>query len=193
MTQHQTLSDIATFATQLNGRVLCGDGDSIVDMSFLYDHILSGGSTMGLYVSKEDALSPEVLSFNKKFKAEAIDFKREINETSTEWDMPKKYRELDIHAYLLEKLKADIKENDFTDEEIETRFYRVKLELRLWDDRGLMDMLRTLIYIVNTLEEHKIIWGTGRGSSCASYILYLIGLHQVDSVEYDLDIGEFLR
>jgi len=46
---------------------------------------------------------------------------------------------------------------------------------------------------VNIFEENKVVWGTGRGSSCASYILYLIGIHQVDSVKYDLDLGEFFR
>ena len=125
MTQHQTSCDITTFSTQLDGRVLCGDGDSIVDMDFLYDHILNGGSTAGLFVSKEDALSPEVLGFNKKFKAEAIDFKREIRETSTGWDIPKKYRELDLQAYILGKLKAEINEFELTDEEIEKRHHRI--------------------------------------------------------------------
>ena len=67
------------------------------------------------------------------------------------------------------------------------------MELRIWRKRKLNDMLRTLIFIVNTFEDNNVIWGTGRGSSCASYVLYLIGLHQVDSVLYNIDIGEFFR
>jgi DNA polymerase III alpha subunit len=100
---------------------------------------------------------------------------------------------MDLEVYLVQKLRAEVAEFDFTDEEIEKRYYHLKMEYRIWKKINLVDMLRTLIYIVNTFEEHKIIWGTGRGSSCASYILYLVGLHQVDSVEYELDIGEFFR
>ena len=193
MRQNQTLNNIDTFSTDLKGRVLCADGDSIVDLPFLYDHILSGGSTQGLYVSKDDAVSPEVIHYNKRYKAEAVDFKREMAPVSLDWNLPKKYKELDLSAYLLDKLKAEIKASELSDEEIEMRYYRVKMELRLYEQKHLKDMLRAIIYIISTFEEHKIIWGTGRGSSCASYILYLIGLHQVDSILYDLDIGEFLR
>jgi hypothetical protein len=27
----------------------------------------------------------------------------------------------------------------------------------------------------------------------ASYVLYLLGVHRIDSMYYDLDVGEFLR
>ena len=33
----------------------------------------------------------------------------------------------------------------------------------------------------------------GRGSSVASYVLYLIGVHRIDSIQFDLDWREFLR
>jgi DNA polymerase III alpha subunit len=33
----------------------------------------------------------------------------------------------------------------------------------------------------------------GRGSSVASYVLYLLGVHRIDSMFYDLDPSEFLR
>ena len=41
--------------------------------------------------------------------------------------------------------------------------------------------------------EHQVIWGVGRGSSVASYVLYKLGVHRVDSMYYDLDPQEFLR
>jgi DNA polymerase III alpha subunit len=39
----------------------------------------------------------------------------------------------------------------------------------------------------------NIVWGVGRGSSCSSYLLYLLGLHEVDVVKYDVDISDFIR
>jgi len=50
-----------------------------------------------------------------------------------------------------------------------------------------------MIYFVDTLRKHNILWGVGRGSSVSSYILYLIGIHRIDSIKYNLNIGEFLK
>jgi DNA polymerase III alpha subunit len=43
------------------------------------------------------------------------------------------------------------------------------------------------------MKERNIVWGVGRGSSVASYVLFLIGTHKVDSVKYELDFNEFLK
>jgi DNA polymerase III alpha subunit len=40
---------------------------------------------------------------------------------------------------------------------------------------------------------NRVIWGVGRGSSVASFVLYKLGVHRVDSLYYNLDINEFLR
>jgi len=57
----------------------------------------------------------------------------------------------------------------------------------------LFNLLRYLKYLVDTMKSNNIIWGVGRGSSVASYVLYLLGVHRVDSMYYDLDPTEFLR
>jgi DNA polymerase III alpha subunit len=43
------------------------------------------------------------------------------------------------------------------------------------------------------MRDNNIVWGVGRGSSVSSYVLYLLGVHRVNSLYYDLDIHEFLR
>jgi len=63
----------------------------------------------------------------------------------------------------------------------------------LYQERGLFDLLRYLKYLVDVMQENHIIWGVGRGSSVASYVLYLIGVHRINSLYYNLDIQEFLR
>ena len=50
-----------------------------------------------------------------------------------------------------------------------------------------------LIYIIETMRKHELVWGVGRGSSVASYVLYLLGVRKVDSLKYNLDIKEFLK
>ena len=57
----------------------------------------------------------------------------------------------------------------------------------------MLDLLFYLKYLVDTMRGNSIVWGVGRGSSVASYVLYLLGVHKVDSIKYDLDINEFLR
>jgi DNA polymerase III alpha subunit len=70
---------------------------------------------------------------------------------------------------------------------------RVSEELEAFIEHGMMDLLYYLKYLIDTLEENEILWGVGRGSSVASYVLYLIGVHKIDSLAYNLDWREFLR
>ena len=70
---------------------------------------------------------------------------------------------------------------------------RVSLELELFIQHNMMDLLYYLKYLVDTMRENNIVWGVGRGSSVASYVLYLLGVHKVDSIKYELDIKEFLK
>ena len=70
---------------------------------------------------------------------------------------------------------------------------KYKEELVMFKERNLVPLLQFLIYIVDYMREQRIVWGVGRGSSVASYCLYLIGVHKVDSIVYDLPIEEFLK
>ena len=97
------------------------------------------------------------------------------------WHMPDKYKQLDIANYILHLCKND--------EELQ----RCGQELLLYQEHNLFDLLRYLHYLVQVMSEHKIIWGVGRGSSVASYVLYLLKVHKIDSLYYDLDPTEFLR
>lgn len=97
------------------------------------------------------------------------------------WTMPDEYRQLDIARWLLDQCK--------TQQELQ----RVGEELLLYQERNLFDLLLQLKYTVDSWRSNNIVWGVGRGSSVASYVLYLIGVHRIDSMYYDLDIREFLR
>ena len=99
----------------------------------------------------------------------------------SQWNMPKEYQDLDIAQWLLDHCKEDFE------------LQRVGEELLLYQERGLFDLLKYLKYLVDTMQENKVIWGVGRGSSVASYVLYLIGVHRVNSMYYNLEVGEFLR
>ena len=97
------------------------------------------------------------------------------------WRMPPEYKQLDIAAYVLGLCKE------------EHELQRVGEELILYQERNLFDLLRYLKYLVDTLRKNNVVWGVGRGSSVASYVLFLIGVHKIDAIYYNLDIDEFLK
>ena len=99
----------------------------------------------------------------------------------TRWYMPDSYKQLDIAQHILSLCS--------TNEELQ----RVGQELILYQERELFDLLRFMKYLVDTLRLHNLVWGVGRGSSVASYVLYLLGVHKINSIYYDLDIEEFLK
>ncbi len=101
--------------------------------------------------------------------------------TQKKWHMPPEYAELDIAKWLLDQCE--------TDEERQ----RVGQELLLYLSRNLFTLLQYLKYLVDTMRKHNVVWGVGRGSSVSSYVLFLLGIHKINSLYYDLDINEFLR
>ena len=63
----------------------------------------------------------------------------------------------------------------------------------LFKQNNMIPVLKTMKYVVDTLRKNNIVWGVGRGSSVSSYVLYLIGIHKIDSVKYALPIDEFFK
>ena len=99
----------------------------------------------------------------------------------SQWLMPDEYKNLDIAEYILSLCKS------------EAELQRVGEELLLYQSRDLFDLLRYLKFLVDIMQQNHLIWGVGRGSSVSSYVLYLLKVHRIDSLYYNLDIAEFLR
>ena len=102
-------------------------------------------------------------------------------ENCKQWHMPDKYYKINVLEWLLEKCQ--------TDEEK----MRVQMEYSLFEKKQFVRVLQFLIYFVDKLRENNIVWGVGRGSSVASFCLFLIGVHKINPMLYNLDITEFLR
>lgn len=105
--------------------------------------------------------------------------------SSKEFNIPQHYKEIDVDEYVKSLVpKANTSENLMA---------RVEQELGLYKARNLFPILQLMIYIVDIMRKNNLVWGVGRGSSVASYVLYLIGIHKIDSIKYNLDIKEFLK
>jgi hypothetical protein len=97
------------------------------------------------------------------------------------WHMPQQYLEWDVVGWLLSQCQTP------------QQTQRVQQELDYYRQNNLLPLLQYVKYLVDTMQQHGIVWGVGRGSSVASYVLYLLGLHRVDSLLYDLPIQEFFK
>lgn len=98
-----------------------------------------------------------------------------------QWFMPQEYRDMDIAKWILDQC---IDQNELQ---------RAGHELLEYANRGYLELLKYLKYLVDTMRKHNIVWGVGRGSSVASFVLYLIGVHKIHSLRHNLDFEEFMR
>ena len=133
-----------------------------------------------LYNKYQDHLLKQKVIFSDP-PSEDMEFDEFQYARSEEWLIPKEYQDIDVLTWLLDKCSNQ--------EEID----RVHTEYVLFEERDLTMLLRFFIYLVDYMRAKKFIWGVGRGSSVASYILFLIGVHRVNSIKYNLSITEYLK
>jgi hypothetical protein len=100
---------------------------------------------------------------------------------TADWNIPEMYKKIDAKDFLLMLCETTIERE------------RVEKEYAMFEERELVPLLQFLIFIVDYMRKSKVVWGVGRGSSVSSYCLYLLGVHKVDSIKYDLPIEEFLK
>jgi DNA polymerase III alpha subunit len=165
------------------GRVLVTSGD-------MFDLIYNGYSPETMTIVPDDRID----EYNQWCKAfQKTDFlinpaaspshtpEEEHARRSMEWFIPDAYHDIDMRKLLLGRCVRDVERD------------RVNMEMDLFEARALLPLLKLMVFLVDHFRENAIVWGVGRGSSCASYCLFLIGVHKVDALTYDLDIKEFLK
>lgn len=117
----------------------------------------------------------------KHYQIPQTDSKSFDQKNQSQWFISEEYQNFPIYQWLLDQCHTELEKR------------RVEQELELFIQHNMFDLLFYLKYLVDTLRKHNIVWGVGRGSSVASYVLYLIGVHKIDSIKYELDIKEFLK
>ena len=172
--------------TQLNGRAVWYDGVVEVSPADLPRMLLLGVPLDHLSVTE---VTPDIVRLNITGEHKlVVKSEADLSAYPPRWSLPDRYIYLDLDEYL-EGLADKVKR----DELYERRLARLAEEIDLFLKLGLHDVLRGLIFIVEELTRQGVVWGVGRGSSCSSYLLYLIGLHEVDPVRFDIPITDFIR
>jgi DNA polymerase III alpha subunit len=121
------------------------------------------------------------LPYLQLYNLSTLEIEKFDQDNQANWLMPVEYQNFDIAQWVLDQCTNQ--------EELQ----RCGQELLMFEDRNLFNLLRWLKYFVDTLRANNIVWGVGRGSSVASYVLYIIGVHRINSLYYDLNIEEFLK
>lgn len=181
---------MSQFKTDLSDYTLWFDGVIEVDPQNIEGLFLKNIDPSRIAVTEVTA---DIVRFNRLAK-DKISTKEEIDaeKISFDWKIPPEYLALNVEervwAAFWKKhpsFKSPRDQNERTE--------RIARELREYASRGLLDVLRVLIYTVDKFKQNNVVWGVGRGSSCASYILYLLEVHSVDPVKYEIPLEEFFK
>lgn len=162
-------------------------GQVILDENDLVNFYLknNSGSIKWAFVNSEIKFDPDLEINNNTvfipYQSDNLTTEQFDALLQTNWSMPGSYKDFDIAKWILEQCKG------------EAELQRAGEELLLYQEYDLFDFLRYMKYLVDTMRKHNIVWGVGRGSSVASFVLFLIGVHKINSLYYQLDIKEFLR
>jgi len=117
----------------------------------------------------------------KKYQELNLSIEEYDTNLQNNWFMPSEYYSMDIAHWVLDQCKTD------------AELQRAGQELIMFQERNMFNLLKYMKYLVDTMRKNNIVWGVGRGSSVASFVLFLIGIHKINSLYYDLSIDEFLK
>lgn len=106
---------------------------------------------------------------------------QEHEERAATWMISDEMQTIDVRGFLLSLCKDDVQRE------------RTNHEMDLFEQRDLVPLLQLMMFLVDHFRRNGVVWGVGRGSSVASFVLYLIGVHKIDPILYKLDVHEFLK
>lgn len=183
-TSHSSLKTI------LQDRSLWFDGDVTLSEDQLIQFLSAGTSPARVFVDK---ITSTVEQYNRLVPLnQQLTVKTSVNtQWNYEWILPPEFASIDIDRHVRALLVDEC--SKFGDADAKIRVVRTLTELAAFKQANLHGLLRVLNYVINTLTKNNVPWGVGRGSSVASYVLFLMGVHDVDSVLYDLNFNQFMK
>jgi len=167
-------------------------GEIILNDQDVFDSIMQGRDIWNTAnITVTDSIDVTKLVKHLEDPAQLVSWKSQAPESmsiqefdrrnQSNWFMPDQYRNMDIAQHVIDLAKDN------------TELQRLAQELLLYQERDLFNLLRYLVYLVDVMRDNRVIWGVGRGSSVASFVLYKLRVHRINSMYYELDPREFLR
>lgn len=177
----------------LQNRIIDEEGNVVYFVDALIELLYNGEIPSEILYPYNDK---DILLFNKFSYENADDIYYSLpskvmplNERKEDWFYPSSYDNIELQTYFINKAKQLFQLDNLSENIVS----RINLELKLYQEKGFEKFLRFCIFLSEKIIEKNWIIGVGRGSSCASYLLYILQIHLVDSLKYNLDITEFLK
>ena len=183
---------MSTILIDLEDRIITDDGQTVAKHSLLMKKALSGEVFTNLPALNEPETKWDLEQYNRFTEKDQIQLWVDDGEfvgpdaETYEWTIPEKYRELDIIELSVQRLE----ERGLTSEEY---IDRLGFELEQMEKRDMFPFLRCLVYVIDMFREKGVVWGVGRGSSCASLVMFVLGINRVDPIKYDIPAEEFFK
>lgn len=169
----------------LSNRIIDDDGNVIYNNQGILDYIYKFKKIPTNILFLESDEIKRFNEFSEYFgESERITLPKRLrthSERQKSWFIPNEYLNIDLEVYFNTLCKTDIERE------------RVKIELQEYKRTNMEMLLRFMIFLMDYIKKNGYVLGVGRGSSVCSYCLYLIGVHKINSIEYDLNIKEFLK
>ena len=146
------------------------------------EQLIKGIVKYGPDILENCICNDDLTVYKNRISQEFLDYtlpKTDIDHSN--WFVPQKYKDMNIIDFVLSKTQN------------EEQYQRAVIELTEFENRNLFPLLKQMVYIIDTLRQHNIVWGVGRGSSVASYVLHLLGVHKIDSIKYNIPLNEFFK
>lgn len=182
---------MSTKLIDLNDRVITDKGEVVARYELLVQRALSGQ----VFTDMPALPHKDIGRYNERSGREhPIEFWEDTGADTLEgpdpetfeWTIPKKYLELDLYEICAAALMA----RGLVNEEY---VGRLTWELDQMEQREMFPFVRCLLYVTDQFHKEGVVWGVGRGSSCASLVMFLLRINRIDPVKYDIPAEEFFK
>lgn len=178
---------MSTALIELEDRIITDAGEVVAKHDLLIKKILSEE----IFTALRAVNHPDIALYNYRAPDNQITIWKDDEEfegpapETYRWTIPKMYLEMDIEEAAIRALAE--KNLDETYEE------RLVYELEQMREKEMFPFVRCLCYVTEIFRRKDVVWGIGRGSSCASLVLFLLGINRVDPVKYGIPPEEFFK
>jgi DNA polymerase III alpha subunit len=182
---------MSTKLIDLKDRIITDEGEVVAKHDLLVKKALSGE----VFTELRAVYHPDIEKYNDRTgHASPIAIWKDTGEDSMmgpsaetfDWTVPKKYLEMDIIDLCIQALyDKRVNKDEYVN--------RMSWELRQMEEKNMYPFVRCLLYVTDMFRDKGIVWGVGRGSSCASLVLYLLNINKVDPLKYNIPPEEFFK
>lgn len=156
-------------------RVLMRNGVSVISPLQFAKNIVEGRENKShVLLSVDSDIYKELYGTSVGVEIEEIDFSPKVEQTEDDLD------------FLITTIQDSPRYKEQYDD-------RIEHELDFFWRSGNIRFLIKIHELINKFKEDNVVWGVGRGSGSSSLILYVLEVHDINPLEFDLNFSELSK